>query len=214
MEIEKNSQQTDEPAHRATNDTRTDPFAITSFILGICSFILWPLGAIPAIVFGHLSRRRIRNSPALQGNGLAIAGLSLGYFFLAASIAGLVVPLLFFKLRNDGVQEAREALSAFTETRTSHAARIEGQVGDPAHAEIEIGGAVRNAGRVRVSNGASLLDALAAGGGWSGNADLRKIRITIPGTTEAQVHDLDAILKGDAVNPVIVPDSTIEIPEK
>jgi hypothetical protein len=212
-EIEKNSHQTDEPAHRATNDTRTDPFAITSFILGICSFILWPLGAIPAIVFGHLSRHRIRNSPALQGNGLALAGLTLGYFFLASSIAGLVVLLGFFKLRNDEVQEAREAWSAFTETRTSHAARIEGQVGTPPHAEIEIGGAVRNAGRVRVSNGASLLDALAAAGGWTGKADLQKIEIQIPGAPEAQVHDLNAILNGDAVNPVITPGSTIAIPE-
>ncbi len=91
-------------------EKRTEPFAITSFILGICSLILWPLGALPAIVFGHLARGRIRNNPALKGNGFAIAGLSLGYFFLTLSIVSIIFLALFFNLRNLAVQEARTGL--------------------------------------------------------------------------------------------------------
>jgi hypothetical protein len=212
---EGNSQQTDEPAHGATSDARTDPFAITSFILGICSLILWPLGAIPAIVLGHLSRGRIRKNPALKGNGFAIAGLSLGYLFLAASLAYLIIAVVFINLRIDAMQKANEPRSiASAVGRTSSTARSERNVSDPSQAEIEVRGAVRNTGRFRIPNDASLLDAMATSGGWTGNADLQKIRIEIPGAPEAQIHDLTAILRGDTVNPVITPGSTIAIPEK
>jgi hypothetical protein len=75
-----------------------------------------------------------------------------------------------------------------------------------------VSGEVRSAGRICLAAPASLLDVLAAAGGWTGKADLRKIRIQIPGSTETQVHDLNAILDGEAVNPVIVTGSVIEIP--
>ena len=70
---------------------RVDSFAIASFILGILSCVLWPLGFLPAIVFGHLSRSRIRANPALSGRGFATAGIVIGYAFLTIFFAILLV---------------------------------------------------------------------------------------------------------------------------
>ena len=64
---------------------RTNGFAITSLvcgILGLCAGGL--LAAIPAIVFGHLALAQINRYGGMeQGRGLAIAGLVMGYIYLA-----------------------------------------------------------------------------------------------------------------------------------
>jgi len=65
---------------------RTSGLAICSLIFGI----VWlaGVGSLIAVVTGHLARARIREQPvALQGKGLAMAGLVLGY-------AGLVLVVL------------------------------------------------------------------------------------------------------------------------
>jgi Domain of unknown function (DUF4190) len=63
--------------------------AIASLICGVF-FLILPV-AMAAIVFGHLSRSEIRRSAGrLKGNGLAIAGLVLGYLgvvFIAVILA-------------------------------------------------------------------------------------------------------------------------------
>jgi hypothetical protein len=52
--------------------------AIASLVLGIL-WIYW-LGSILALVFGYLAKGEIRRSPErLEGNGLATAGLVLGW---------------------------------------------------------------------------------------------------------------------------------------
>ena len=52
--------------------------AIASLVCGI--FFLFPPFALAAIILGHLSLSQIRKSGGrLAGNGLAIAGLVLGY---------------------------------------------------------------------------------------------------------------------------------------
>ncbi len=458
-----------EPSKNGANisnekENRTEPFAITSFILGIFSLILWPLAALPAIVFGHLARGRIRKNPALKGNGFAIAGLSLGYFFLTISIACVIIMMALKprslatrdeydpqsaysarakaspeamaeppKLRFIGLQypskerwhpdgtpvtdprelalireigpnyvgdmskgetirgmdfwfshplleswhiteiefldesgvvakglggvdgqrvetfgaegrlhwsikttpadiskplnvrlnytlgplervqehivepgamgsfftdgntviasvgetaggQAFVALAVDEATQSKHRFGVEAvkkdgaiihhgswsggsgpgrpniityQFGVPINkvAKFRIGtrplrsvvwknvafssekslgangegdartnpeqtisimvsGEVRSAGPIRLAAPASLLDVLAAAGGWTGKADLAKIQIKLPGATEAQVHDLDVILKGEAVNPVLTPNSIIEVPQK
>ena len=54
--------------------------AIASLILGICSFLFSILTGIPAIIFGHLAKSDIRKSGGrIQGDGMALAGLILGY---------------------------------------------------------------------------------------------------------------------------------------
>src|SRR5258708_17284120 len=58
---------------------KTNGFAIAALVCGIAQFFgIWLLGTIPAIVFGHLARRQIRQRND-QGAGLALAGLILGY---------------------------------------------------------------------------------------------------------------------------------------
>jgi Domain of unknown function (DUF4190)/Domain of unknown function (DUF1707) len=58
---------------------RTNGFAVASFVLGL--LWMWWLGSALAVVFGHVALSQIRRSGGAQGGrGLAIAGLSLGYF--------------------------------------------------------------------------------------------------------------------------------------
>jgi competence protein ComGC len=73
---------------------RTAPLAIWSLVLGILSLTCFALlSGIPAVICGHLARSRVKASNgALQGNGLALAGLITGYLGIAYSL--LVIPML------------------------------------------------------------------------------------------------------------------------
>jgi hypothetical protein len=57
--------------------TRTNSMAVASLVLGIVS-PAFGLTAIPAVVCGHKARQEIRETGE-QGDGAAIAGLTLGY---------------------------------------------------------------------------------------------------------------------------------------
>jgi hypothetical protein len=77
-----------------TLDQRPTPgVAIASLVLGILGLVMiGPLGAIPAIICGHLARSRIVASQgALQGEGIALAGLILGYVGVGVMI--LMIPM-------------------------------------------------------------------------------------------------------------------------
>lgn len=71
----------------ATQMPRTNGYAIASLACGLGQFIAGPLATIPAIVFGHLARGQIRRTGE-QGDGLALAGLILGW---GAVILGIIV---------------------------------------------------------------------------------------------------------------------------
>ena len=68
-------------------------------ILGLASFVLclsWFAG-IPALILGHISRSKIKKSMGrLQGDGLALTGLILGYISLLTIpiIAAIAIPNL------------------------------------------------------------------------------------------------------------------------
>jgi hypothetical protein len=74
--------------------------AIVSLITGILSWIMLPfLGAIAAVVTGHIAKKEIRNSGGMiTGNGMATAGLILGYvqlgFFVLAVCVITVLALM------------------------------------------------------------------------------------------------------------------------
>jgi hypothetical protein len=72
--------------------------AIISLIAGIVSFILLPfLAAIAAVVTGHLAKKQIRESNGMvTGNGMATAGLVLGYINLGLVVCGCLVWAVFF----------------------------------------------------------------------------------------------------------------------
>lgn len=77
------------PAARGTN-----ALAIASLACGAGQAIFGPLPTIPAVVMGHMARRQIRQTGE-DGDGLALAGLILGYAGLALLVIGLAVIVLF-----------------------------------------------------------------------------------------------------------------------
>jgi hypothetical protein len=76
---------------------QTSTTAIISLVSGLLGWTLLPLiGSVVAIVTGHMARAEIRRNPqALEGDGLAIAGLVLGYAMLAVAIASVVALFVF-----------------------------------------------------------------------------------------------------------------------
>lgn len=68
--------------------------AIASLVLGILGLIcIGPLGSIPAIICGHVAKSRINKNPdALTGDGMALAGLILGYVQIGVMV--FMLPLM------------------------------------------------------------------------------------------------------------------------
>lgn len=76
----------------------TNSMAIVSLIFGVLGWSFLPVvGGLVAIVTGHLARGEIRRAAVQpQGDGLAVAGLVLGYSVVGLAVAGLAMILLFF----------------------------------------------------------------------------------------------------------------------
>ena len=72
--------------------------ATASMVLGILSFLLSCLTAIPAVICGHMALSKIsRSGGSLAGGGMAVAGLVMGYICIVmlpvvAILAALAVP--------------------------------------------------------------------------------------------------------------------------
>ncbi len=64
----------------------SNPLAGVSLAFGIGQIFLWGIGSVVAIVCGHVARSQIRKT-GQAGDGMALAGLILGYL-------GLVLPIL------------------------------------------------------------------------------------------------------------------------
>jgi hypothetical protein len=78
---------------------RTSGTAVASLVFGVLSWIVLPfIGAILAIVLGHSARGEIRRSPpgTIEGDGMALAGLLLGWAHLFVVIACVFVIFVFF----------------------------------------------------------------------------------------------------------------------
>lgn len=77
---------------------QNNSLAIISFIMGILGlFGLIPLiGSILAVVLGHLARRQLAADPSQAGDGIALAGLIMGYVGLVVACSGILVVTLFF----------------------------------------------------------------------------------------------------------------------
>jgi len=74
---------------------RIDSLAIASCILGIASLFLGPFGFIPAIIFGHISRSRIKSNERISGRTLATVGMIFGYVFLGLTVLMLLLFIFF-----------------------------------------------------------------------------------------------------------------------
>jgi hypothetical protein len=70
---------------------QTSGLAIASLVMGIAGWTLLPwIGSILAIIFGYMARNEIRQRPGeLEGEGLAVAGLVLGWIMIGVSVLAL-----------------------------------------------------------------------------------------------------------------------------
>ena len=77
---------------------QTSALAVVSLVSGILGWTLMPLlGSFVAVVTGHLARSEIRRAPGqLEGDGMAVAGLVLGYLSLAVALLAMVALVVFF----------------------------------------------------------------------------------------------------------------------
>jgi hypothetical protein len=93
------------PPAPAAAAKHTSATAIVSLVAGILTWfsvpLLWlviptPLCAIVAIVAGHMARAEIRRDPAhLEGSGLALGGLVLGWSLVVLVVLAILVAILF-----------------------------------------------------------------------------------------------------------------------
>jgi hypothetical protein len=86
------------PAAPATPGRPTSALAIASLVSGLLGWTLLPwLGSLAAVITGHMARAEIRRSNgAMDGDGLAVAGLVLGWIMIAFSVLAILAVVLFF----------------------------------------------------------------------------------------------------------------------
>lgn len=86
----------------------TSGWAIASLATGIASYVFVPfIGAIAAVIFGHIALNEIKNAQGrVEGRGMAIAGLVLGYvhFALVACAVVLFVLVVVVGILNSSVR--------------------------------------------------------------------------------------------------------------
>lgn len=71
----------------------TNGFAIASLVCSLAGFA-WGVTAILGVVFGHLARSQIRQT-GQGGDGLALAGLIIGYIFIGLFAFIVLMVVLF-----------------------------------------------------------------------------------------------------------------------
>jgi hypothetical protein len=85
------------PPFPNTTPPPTSSLSLTSLIMGIVGWVLLPVvGGIIAVITGHMAKKEIRESNGLLGgDGMATAGLVLGYSNLALGVCGCLAVILF-----------------------------------------------------------------------------------------------------------------------
>ena len=83
-----------------TRQRMNSSLAVISMVFAVLGWTALPvLGGIVAIITGHMARNEIRFNPNLDGNGMALGGLLLGYAMVVLLalllVAGLGIFLLF-----------------------------------------------------------------------------------------------------------------------
>lgn len=76
---------------------RDSTLAIISLVAGLLGWTILPvIGAITAVVTGHLAKKEIRESNnTLSGDGMALTGLILGYVQIGVIIVSVLCLLIF-----------------------------------------------------------------------------------------------------------------------
>lgn len=77
---------------------RTCTLAIVSLVSGILAWVCLPfVGSLVAVICGHAARSEIRNAlpGSIEGDGMAVAGLVLGWLQLVLLVVGILFVFLF-----------------------------------------------------------------------------------------------------------------------
>ncbi len=75
--------------------------AVAAFVVSCASFVpyLNLVSWVPAIVLGHLSLRQIQRQPDLEGRGLALGAVIIGYATLTlAIVTAFFAPAIFYRI--------------------------------------------------------------------------------------------------------------------
>lgn len=77
-----------QPVNPSPQPQKTNGLAIASLVVSIigCGVL-----SILAIIFGHISRGQIKRDPSQKGDGMALAGLIIGYLGIVAVIAAVII---------------------------------------------------------------------------------------------------------------------------
>lgn len=89
------------PAYPGPMAPSTSPWAIASLVCSIANWLgLVGIGAILAIIFGHIALHEIKVSEGrVEGRGMALAGLIIGYATLALGLCVLAGLIAAFALK-------------------------------------------------------------------------------------------------------------------
>jgi hypothetical protein len=90
----------------------TSTLAIWSLVCGCVSLLCGIFASIPAIILGHMGLSEIKKNPALQGRGMAIAGLVLGYIFTTIIVLYIVGVLAFVFLLHNNVKDVFKTITS------------------------------------------------------------------------------------------------------
>lgn len=78
-------------------EKRVSYWAIISLIAGLLNFKFPPFGAIAALITGYVAKNEIKKSnETIEGNGLATAGIVLGWVGIVFSLIVLTLVILTF----------------------------------------------------------------------------------------------------------------------
>ena len=78
---------------------QTSTLAVVSLIAALAGFFLWGVGAIVAVICGHLAKKQIKEGMGqYTGDGLATAGLIIGYIEIGLIVIGCLcwIVIAFF----------------------------------------------------------------------------------------------------------------------
>jgi DNA-directed RNA polymerase subunit RPC12/RpoP len=91
--------------------SRNSGLAIASLVCSLSSLVTC-VGWLPGIICGHLAKSRLRRDPSLKGQGLATAGLVIGYLILALEVGTAAVKLWTFSHAvKQGFENVRQTLA-------------------------------------------------------------------------------------------------------
>ena len=114
---------------KVSDKKKTSILAILSLVCGIISYAGATIfSAIPAIVLGHISLRKIRSNSNLKGEALAKSGIILGYLFFV--VVAIVMGSSAFPAVSKSLQKAKQLSDSKEKTTNISLQQVRGKTLD------------------------------------------------------------------------------------